>query len=439
MNKPIAIIAGEPNSISSEIIFKSWKLRKKFNHKLMFVIGSYKLLNLQKKKLNSNIKIKIINNNFKINDLKGSVLPIYNIEYKQKKAFEKISTKSNKYIFRCFEVAINLFKKNKIFGFINCPISKESLFKKKHQGITEFLTQKSGKKSNGVMLIYNKKLSVSPITTHIPLTKVSEKLNKSKIIHNVKVINNFYKNIFNIKPKIAILGLNPHNFSSLKKSEEKEIINKAIRKLIKLKIKVLGPISPDSSFMVSMLKLLKRVWQNILFYSKLSYRYSGPIIPPTLLRKRVLDIIEKSDRIYSVFIRRNKYQGGVSKRDYSFSGIRKEFYQNIDSTGYTLCIRGTGNFSARFYETLALGRIPIFINTDCMLPFNDVIDWKKHVLWIEQREISDIETKILDFHNGLTQDSFASLQIRNRKLWEDYFSFSGFINNLTSHLIRRIN
>jgi len=251
MNKPIAIIAGEPNSISSEIIFKSWKLRKKFNHKLMFVIGSYKLLNLQKKKLNSNIKIKIINNNFKINDLKGSVLPIYNIEYKQKKAFEKISSKSNKYIFRCFEVAINLFKKNKIFGFINCPISKESLFKKKHQGITEFLTQKSGKKSNGVMLIYNKKLSVSPITTHIPLTKVSEKLNKSKIIHNVKVINNFYKNIFNIKPKIAILGLNPHNFSSLKKSEEKEIINKAIRKLIKLKIKVLGPISPDSSFMVS--------------------------------------------------------------------------------------------------------------------------------------------------------------------------------------------
>tara|TARA_Y100000590_G_scaffold469679_1_gene659059 strand:+ start:5595 stop:6566 length:972 start_codon:yes stop_codon:yes gene_type:complete len=251
MSKPIAIIAGEPNSISSEIIFKSWKLRKNYTHKHLFVIGSYKLLNLQKKKLNSQIKIKIINNNFKISDLKDSALPVYNIEYNQKRAFEKISNKSNKYIFKCFETAIGLFKKKKIFGFINCPISKESLFQKKHQGITEFLAQKSGKKTNGVMLIYNKKLSVSPITTHIPLVKVSRKINKSKIVHNVKVINNFYKKVFNKKPKIAILGLNPHNFSSLKKAEEKQIINKAVKKLIKSKIKILGPISPDSSFMIS--------------------------------------------------------------------------------------------------------------------------------------------------------------------------------------------
>ena len=49
MNKSIAIIAGEPNSISSEIIFKSWKLRKKYNHKNFFIIGNIKTLNLQKK------------------------------------------------------------------------------------------------------------------------------------------------------------------------------------------------------------------------------------------------------------------------------------------------------------------------------------------------------------------------------------------------------
>ena len=249
MSKPIAIIAGEPNSISSEIIFKSWKLRKNYTHKHLFVIGSYKLLNLQKKKLNSQIKIKIINNNFKISDLKDSALPVYNIEYNQKRAFEKISNKSNKYIFKCFETAIGLFKKKKIFGFINCPISKESLFQKKHQGITEFLAQKSGKKTNGVMLIYNKKLSVSPITTHIPLVKVSRKINKSKIVHNVKVINNFYKKVFNKKPKIAILGLNPHNFGSRKSSEE-TIIIEAIKKLTKLKIKATGPVAPDSSFMI---------------------------------------------------------------------------------------------------------------------------------------------------------------------------------------------
>ena len=56
MNIPIGIVAGEPNSISSEIIFKTWKSRKKFQHIPFIIIGSFKLLNLQKKKLKYNIK-----------------------------------------------------------------------------------------------------------------------------------------------------------------------------------------------------------------------------------------------------------------------------------------------------------------------------------------------------------------------------------------------
>ena len=153
------------------------------------------------------------------------------------------------YISKCFNLAIKLTKSKKILGFINCPISKEFLFKKKHQGITEFLSKKSGRNNNGVMLIYNKKLSVSPITTHIPLNQVSLKIEKSKIIKKVKMINAFYKKIFNKKPNFAILGLNPHNFSLSKKSEEK-IIHKAIKSLTKFKIKVSGPVAPDSSFMI---------------------------------------------------------------------------------------------------------------------------------------------------------------------------------------------
>ena len=48
MNKSIAIIAGEPNSISSELIFKSWQLRKRYKHKPFFIIGNVQILNLQK-------------------------------------------------------------------------------------------------------------------------------------------------------------------------------------------------------------------------------------------------------------------------------------------------------------------------------------------------------------------------------------------------------
>ena len=250
MNKSIAIIAGEPNSISSEIIFKTWKLRKQFKHKPFFVIGSIEHLNLQKKKLKYKFKLKKIDYNFKTNDLKGSELPVYDIEYLQKKPFEKISIKSNKYILKSFDIAIKFSKDKKILGFINCPISKEHLFKNKHQGITEFLARKTGQKGNEVMLIYNKELSVSPLTTHIPISKVSKNINKYSIIKKVQIINNFYKKIFNKKPYFAILGLNPHNYSSSKRSEEKQIINKAIKKLIRLKIKVAGPIAPDSSFVI---------------------------------------------------------------------------------------------------------------------------------------------------------------------------------------------
>jgi len=249
MSKPIAIIAGEPNSISSEIIFKSWISRKKFTHKPFLVIGSIDLLNSQKKKLKYKINIKKIDSNFKKVDLQGKALPIYDIKYYQKKSFEKISNKSNKYIFKCFDSAIKLTKIKKIQGFLNCPVSKETLFKKKHQGITEFLSKKYGVKGNEVMLIYNKKLSVSPVTTHIPLSQVNKKITKSQIIKKVKIIDKFYRKILKQKPNIGILGLNPHNFSLSTKFDKTKVIKKAIKILKSNKIKVFGPISPDSSFM----------------------------------------------------------------------------------------------------------------------------------------------------------------------------------------------
>ena len=92
MNKSIAIIAGEPNSISSEIIFKSWKLKNQFIHKPLFVIGSIRLLNIQMNKLKYNIITKRVNANFE-KKIKKNTLLIYDVDYKQHKPFEKISNK----------------------------------------------------------------------------------------------------------------------------------------------------------------------------------------------------------------------------------------------------------------------------------------------------------------------------------------------------------
>ena len=251
MKKPIAIIAGEPNSISSEIIFKTWKLKRKYKHKPFFIIGSIQLLNSQMKKLKYNIKIKKIDKNFLVKDLIKNELPVYDVKYNQKNPFENLSTKSNKYIFKCFDIASKLSNKKKIIGFINCPISKEFLFKNKHQGITEYLAKKENAKNDGVMLIFNNNLSVSPITKHIPIDQVSKKINNLEIVNKVKTINNFYKKHFSKKPNFALLGLNPHNYYSSKKSKSKINIDKALKALKKQKINIKGPIASDTSFMIS--------------------------------------------------------------------------------------------------------------------------------------------------------------------------------------------
>ena len=99
------------------------------------------------------------------------------------------------------------------------------------------------------MLIYNKRLSVSPITTHIPLKDVYKHITKEKIINHVKLIKDFYTKRLKINPKIAITGLNTHCESNYKSSEEEKIIKPAIKALLQRKYRVSGPFAADTIFM----------------------------------------------------------------------------------------------------------------------------------------------------------------------------------------------
>jgi len=251
-NKIIGIIAGEPNSTASEIIFKAWKKRKKYKHFPFFIIGSFSILEKQKNTLGfKNLKLKKIRENFKKKDLMGSKLAVLNVNFQQSSSFAKISKKSKPYIFKCFDLCAKLIKSKKIMGLINCPVSKEHLFDKNSKGVTEYLSKKYSKLGKEVMLIYNKNLAVSPITTHIRLADVVRSLNKKIIIKKIETINQFYKKVLKKTPKIAVLGINPHNYSGYKKkSDEKNLVLPAIKFLKKKKINVLGPVSPDTSFMI---------------------------------------------------------------------------------------------------------------------------------------------------------------------------------------------
>ena len=230
MNKePIIIVGGEPNSVFLEIFFKSIKANT-YKSPLIIVV-SKKLLVKQMKKLDFDFKINDVDKKLKdFSKLNNNKINLINVDYKFKKCFEVISNKSNNYINETFEIALSFIKQNNLSKFINGPVSKKSFLKGKTLGITEYLAKKT-KRNEVAMLIFNKNLSVSPLTTHLALKDVHKKITKQKIYTQVNLINNFFKKKFNKKPRIAITGLNPHCESNFQNSEEDRIIIPAIKRL----------------------------------------------------------------------------------------------------------------------------------------------------------------------------------------------------------------
>ena len=250
--KPIIIVAGEPYSTFLEIFFKIKE--KHIFKKPIILIVSETLLYKQMKKLGFKYNINKLDKD--INDIQkidNKDINIINIDLKLSTAFSTISNKSNLYIESCFDVALKLIKEKKCAGLINGAVSKKHFLKNKFLGITEFLAHKT-KVNKFAMLIYNKNLSVSPLTTHLPLKKVHKEITKTKIVNHVDLITKFYIKKFNKKPRIGITGLNPHCESNYKFSEEEYIIIPTIRYLLKKKYSVKGPYPADTIFMKDKLK-----------------------------------------------------------------------------------------------------------------------------------------------------------------------------------------
>ena len=242
----VLVILGEPQSTFSEILFKYFNSKEFLkNKKKIILIGSMSLLEKQMKKLKFNSNFKLINN---IDEANNNKLNIINVNYNSKKIFSKISSDSRKYITNCFKVGFNLIKNNKKTVLINGPVSKKHFLKKKYLGVTEYIAKKT-KSKNQVMLIYNDKLSVSPLTTHLPLKKIFKKITQKKMIKNIITINNFFKFHLKKKAHIGVTGLNPHCESTERVSEEKKVLEPAITKLKKLGIKISGPFPADTVFM----------------------------------------------------------------------------------------------------------------------------------------------------------------------------------------------
>src|SRR5210317_1009343 len=185
MKNLIAITADEPESINSEIITKTWN-KIRFKNKLL-IIGNYSLLKNQFNKLNFNLPLNLIRELKEFKKFKLNILDV------------KISNSSiskRKYILDCIDLAHKFSLKGKIKGFITAPINKNFL------GVTEYLAYKNKVKNKEIMLIYNKKLSVVPLTTHLEIKDIFKNITFSLIKNKILSLSENYKKTFKKKQRI---------------------------------------------------------------------------------------------------------------------------------------------------------------------------------------------------------------------------------------------
>jgi hypothetical protein len=161
------------------------------------------------------------------------------------------------------------------------------------------------------------------------------------------------------------------------------------------------------------------------FSNNVSVGFCGDSNRP--IRKEALSILKKSnikvnhDEIFSFF--QNPYEDKKTGRD--------RFFKNLQENIFILTPRGCGNFSYRFYETMCFGRIPVFVNTDCVLPFENLIDYKNEIVFVEENELDKLPEKIMEY---CAKYDLIERQKRCRELWLKYLSSSSFAKHIETLL-----
>jgi len=187
-------------------------------------------------------------------------------------------------------------------------------------------------------------------------------------------------------------------------------------------------------------RLKKKVrWFASLAIPKSRMKYKYMLHTGDTIRSMCLSELIRSKIIENKFIIKDTFRGTDWLPDgggYDFKTAqraRMEYVQNIAESDYIFCCRGAGNYSYRLYETMCGSRIPLFVDTDCVLPYDFEIDWKEFCIWVDEKDIGKLEEKVKSFHDGLSDQEFIELQMKGRKVWEEYISPVGFFKNLYKH------
>ncbi len=162
-----------------------------------------------------------------------------------------------------------------------------------------------------------------------------------------------------------------------------------------------------------------------------------PLTSHLALRHRALDRLAATPGIRTDFVVHDRYRAGVTDSAALADPLhdsKRRFFENVRGTDYTVCVRGGGNFSNRLYEVLCMGRIPIIVDSDMRLPYEDRTDWRSVGAWVPADDVDDIGRRLLEFHRALSADDFAALQQRSRSWWLEWANHEAFLGYLVGRL-----
>ena len=165
--------------------------------------------------------------------------------------------------------------------------------------------------------------------------------------------------------------------------------------------------------------------------------FPEPLSSHLRLRRRAMAVLARSDRVATDFIVRDSYRAGLQTRAARADPLEPtnvEFTDNILGTDFTLCIRGGGNFSNRLFEAMAVGRIPVLIDTGSLMPYENQLDWRELAVVVGEDELDRLPEVIADRHQQVGPAGVAAWQERCRSTWVDWLSVPGFFKRFGSTL-----
>lgn len=151
------------------------------------------------------------------------------------------------------------------------------------------------------------------------------------------------------------------------------------------------------------------------------------------LRRNAMDALSGHPAVRTRFITRSDCFLGVAETPETIARMRREYVDNLIDSDYALCLRGYGNFSFRFFEAMSVGSIPALVNTECVLPYDFMHDYREYCVMVPEDRLRGMGQAIREFHARVSPEGYLELRQRIREFWVQWLSPEGFFRNIPLH------